>query len=111
MEDEKMLVEKCVTFTKYQFSLDGEGFAEGYLFSEEGSNGAQERIFHMGSLRCQEELPVPEGKFLEAVIDDNGFSDGKLMFHRNSFLLSMLGDTSTPMGCENGRSLLHRRRG
>lgn len=103
-----MMVEKCVTLTKYQFSLDGEGFAEGYLFSEGEGHEAQERVFHMGSLHCREELPVPEGKFLEAVIDDNGFSDGKLMFQRDCFLLSMLGDTSTPV---RGRSLLHGCRG
>lgn len=101
-----MMVEKCVTLTKYQFSLDGEDFAEGYLLSEDSLDG--EKLFHMGSLRCQEELPVPEGAFLEAVIDNDGFSDGRLMFHRDRFLISMLGDTAVQGEYGNVNSILHR---
>lgn len=81
-----MMLERCVTLTKYQFSLDGEDFAEGYLVSE--GDIQEGRLFRMGSLRCGRELPVPEGAFLEADVDNENM-DGKLMFQNNRFLLSM----------------------
>ena len=67
-----MLTEKYITLTKYQFSLDGENFAEGFIFSDT-------------------DIPVPEGTMLEAAIDGRNI-DGKLMFHKNRFLLSIRQD-------------------
>ena len=104
-----MLFEKHFTLKKYQFSVDGEEFAQGYLLSEDSPEG--EKVFHMGSLHCDGELPVPEETFLEAVIDDGGFSDGRLMLRGGRFLISLLGDTSTPIQRESPRSFLRRCKG
>ncbi len=86
-----MLMEKCITLTKYQFSLDGENFAEGFIFSDTDIH--EESLFRLGSLRCGKKIPVPEGTMVEAAID-NRKAGGKLMFHKNRFLLSILPDTA-----------------
>ncbi len=84
-----MLTEKYITLTKYQFSLDGENFAEGFIFSDTDIH--EESLFRLGSLRCGGKIPVPEGTMLEAAIDGRNI-DGKLMFHKNRFLLSIRQD-------------------
>ena len=81
-----MLMEKHMTLTKYQFSLDGVDFAEGFMFS--GDDADEGCLFRLGSLRHADELPVPEGAFLQANIG-SGNLDGKLMFQRDRFVLSV----------------------
>lgn len=89
-----MLMEKCITLTKYQFSLDGKDFAEGFIFSD--TDVYEESLFRLGSLHCLhcgKKLPVPEGAVLNAVIDGRN-TDGKLMFHKDHFLLSIPRDAA-----------------
>jgi len=86
MEGICMLIEKCVTLTKYQFSLDGVDFAEGYIFSDGDTD--EDSLFRLGTLRHADKLPVPEGAFLQAEIE-NGDLNGKLMFQKDRFVLSV----------------------
>lgn len=80
------MTEKYVTVTKYNFSVDGEAFAKGYLVADDQNRGG--RLFRMGSVYFEKESPVEEDTFVEARIE-NEAADGRLLFRKDRFLFSL----------------------
>ena len=81
-----MMMERSLTLTKYNFSVNGTTFAQGYLLEDGHNRGGG--LFRMGSVRLHKRLPVPEGTLVEAQMQDEGVR-GKLLFQKGRFLLSL----------------------